>query len=306
MKTTEKAPTSLVAQYSAGLFSVLGSFGKGVPNSASVNFGLSGGANCERSCRHHPEHAHAIANPADACYAWILEKRHDRAQLRDKLARHERLPASIIAQRAHMELEREALYDKAPRPWIRFSTDGSLPSRKKAIRDSRFRAAFRRLIEFAVSRSGRDRIHLPVETAAKASFYREIVGDIVTVRESLQTPNMCADTIAAHRIPAGPVSFTAGENEPAGPNRRLRVLAAAAAAAAAWAQRTGRKTIVCPAVRVSFLSRLKAYRRGRSAEQIAEWRAGAKCGSCRACALAHVDVVYPAHGGAPLPIVQLT
>jgi hypothetical protein len=306
MTTKSKAPAgSLVSQYAAGLFSVLGSFSKGVENSAAVNFGLSGGANCETSCRHHPEHPNAIANPADGCYAWILEKRHDRVQLHNKLGRHERLPASVIAQRAHLELEREALYDKPPRPWVRFSTGGSLPGRKKALRDSKFSAAFRALVEFAVMRSGRDRIHLPVETAGKARFYRELVGDIVTVRESLQTPNMCPATIATHKIPAGAVSFTAGENEPAGPGRRLRVLAAATAAAAAWARRTGRKTIVCPAVRVSFLSRLKAYRRGRTNDQVAEWRAGAKCGACRACAL-NVDVVYPAHGGAPLPIVQLS
>jgi len=305
MKTATQSAASLVAQYSAGLFSVLGSFGKGVPGSASLNFGLSGGANCETSCRHHPEHEHAKANPADACYAWILEKRHDRTQLRDKLARHDRLPASVIVRRAHLELEREALYGKAPRPWFRFSTDGSLPGRKKAMGDSKFRGAFRALAEFIVARSGRDRIHLPVESAKKARFYRELVGDIVTVRESLQTPNMIPETIAAHDIPAGPVSFTAGDTVPAGPGRRLRVLAAAAAAAAAWAQRTGRKTIVCPAVRVSFLSRLKAYRRGRTDAEVAAWRASAKCGSCRACAMAHIDVVYPAHGGAPLPIVQL-
>ena len=303
VQTLQKIP-GLVAQYVAGAFAVLGSFGKGVPGSASINFGLSGGANCERSCRHHPEHPNAAANPADMCYAAILEKRHDRAQLRDKLARHERLPASVIAQRAQHELEREALYGKAPRPWVRFSTDGSLPSRKKALSDSRFVRSFRALVAYVASRSGRDRIHIPVESAAKARFYREIVGDIATVRESLQTANMCPETIAAHRIPDGPVSFTAGETEPAGPNRRLRVLAAAAAAAAAWAQHTGRKTIVCPAVRVSFLSRLKAYQRGRTKTEVAEWRAGAKCGSCRACALAHIDVVYPAHGGAALPILQ--
>ena len=65
--------------------------------------------------------------------------------------------------------------------------------------------------------------------------------------------------------------------------------------AAAWAQRTGRKTIVCPAVRVSFLSRTKAGRGARSAEQVKQWRNGAKCGSCTACACPLMDIVYPAH-----------
>lgn len=298
-------PSTLVSQYVRGVFAVLGSFGKGVPGSASLNFGLSGGRNCETSCRHHPEHPHAAASPADACYAWILEKRHDRTQLRDKLARHETLPASVIVARAHAELERESLYDRAPRPWFRFSTDGSVPSRRKALSDSQFVRRLVAFVDFLNARNGRGRIHFPVETAAKARFYREILGDRCVVRESLQTPRMDAATIAAHPIPSGPVSFTAGEDAPAGPGRRLRVLAAATTAAAAWAERTGRKTIVCPAVRVSFLSRLKAFRRGRSADEIAAWRGNAKCGSCRACALAHVDVVYPAHGGAPLPIVTL-
>ena len=298
--------STMFADFKAGLFTVLGSFSKGVPGSASINFGLSGGRNCETSCRHHPEHANAIANPSDGCYAAILEKRHDRKELLGKLGRHDRLPASAIVDRASHELEREILYGKAPRPWVRFSTSGSLPGRRKALADSRFSTKFRKLIEFLVVTSGADRIHLPLETARKARFYRELVGDIVTVRESLQTENMCPDTIASHHIPEGAVSFTAGELIPAGPGRRLKVLAAADAAAAAWSKLTGRKTIVCPAVRVSFLSRLKAFQRGRTQAQIESWRAGAKCGNCRACALGHVDVVYPAHGGAPLPIVQLS
>lgn len=296
---------TLISQFIAGVFSVLGSFSKGIDRSCSINFGLSGGANCDLSCRHHPEHDHAKQNPADACYAFILEARGDRAQLANKLGRHEKLPASRVCDRALHELQREALHGLAPRPWVRFSTNGSLPKRKKAMADTRFRERFRALVQYCADRSGRDRIHIPVESPSKARFYRELVGDIATVRESLQTPNMCPATIAEHAIPAGPVSFTAGEFEPAGPGRRLRVLAAATAAAAAWASRTGRKTIVCPAVRVSFLARLKAYRRGRTDEQVNEWRSRAKCGSCTACALGHIDVVYPAHGGAPLPIVQL-
>jgi len=119
---------------------------------------------------------------------------------------------------------------------------------------------------------------------------------LAVVRESLQTKKMTPETIASHPIPEGPVSFTAGEDVPAGPNKRARVIAAAREAAAAWARLTGRKTIVCPAVVVSFLSRSKSTNGGRSPEQLADWRARAKCGSCTACALAHVDVVYPAHG----------
>lgn len=296
---------SFLAQYRKGLFSVLGSFSKGVKGSASINFGVSGGANCSRKCRHHPEHPAAAASPADLCYAFSLEQQADRVQLADKLARHETLPASVIVGRAQIELDREELYGKPARPWFRFSTNGSLPGRTKATRDRQFIPRLRGLLKTINRRSGRGRCHMPVETAEKALFYRQTVGDLVTVRESIQTLDMRPESIAEHRIPDGPVSFTAGADVPAGPDKYLRVLSAAAAAAAAWSARTGRKTIVCPAVRVSFLARLKAYRRGRSAEQIAQWRGSAKCGSCRACALPQFDVVYPAHGkSAALPILE--
>ena len=287
---------TLIQDYAAGLFSILGTFSKGVAGSCSINFGLSGGRNCWTGCRHHPQHPNSAENPADICYAYGVEGRADRAQLANKLGRHEKLPASTIVGRALVELEREELHGKAPRPWYRFSTNGALPDKKRAKSDRRFLPLLRQLIEHANKRSGRGRVHFPVESAEKAKFYRSAVGDLVTVRESLQTADMSPDTIAQHDIPAGPVSFTAGERVPAGPNKRLRVLTAARAAAAAWAQRTGRKTIVCPAVTVSFLSRLKAYRRGRSADQVKSWRNGAKCGSCRACALECFDIVYPAHG----------
>lgn len=295
----------LVKDYSAGLFAVLGSFSKGIPGSASLNFGLSGGRNCSTKCRHHPEHPAAADNPAGLCYAYTLEQQADRVQLKDKLARHDMLPASVIVGRAQIELDREELYGKPARPWFRFSTDGSVPGRVKASRDRQYIPRLRHLLETIRRRSGLNRVHFPVETPEKARFYRETVGDLCTVRESIQTENMIPDTIANHPIPDGPVSFTAGEHVPDGPGKYLRVLSAAAESAAAWAKRTGRKTIVCPAVRVSFLSRLKAFKRGRSAEQVKAWRMGAKCGSCRACAMAHVDVVYPAHGrSAALPILN--
>jgi hypothetical protein len=232
-------------------------------------------------------------SPKDgACYAWIVEKRADRQQLADKLDRHESLPASIVTGKALVELSRAILHG-ATVGWLRISTNGAVPAPAAALADRRFLPLLRELLETA-RRAGIP-VHFPVESAEKAAFYREHIGDLVTIRESIQTHDMDADTIATHDIPAGACSFTAGENVGAGPHKRARILAAAAAAAAAWAQRTGRKTIVCPAVRVSFLARTKAGRGNRTAEQVASWRAGAKCGSCTACALAHIDVVYPAH-----------
>lgn len=272
---------------------VLGSFSKGIDGAAQVNFGRSGGVNCETSCRHHPANYPAGADRAGFCYAAVVENRHDRVQLKNKLDRHEAAPASWIVNKALHELEREALYQKPARPWFRFSTNGALPMPAVAIADRPFLPAMRALLTF--NRKRGTPVHLPVESAEKAAFYREHVGDLAVVRESIQTPCMTPDTIARHPIPAGACSFTAGEEVKAGPHKRRRILEAADAAARAWSKLTGRKTIVCPAVRVSFLSRTKAGQAGRCKEDVAQWRSRAKCGSCTACALAHIDVVYPAH-----------
>jgi hypothetical protein len=271
----------------------LGSFSKGVDGAASLNFGLSGGANCEESCRHHPANYPAGVDRDGICYAKIVELRADRVQLANKLARHEAAPASWIAGKALVELEREALHDRPARPWFRVSTNGALPKPAAAVADRLFIPRFRALLAF--NRKRGTPVHLPVESLEKAAFYREHVGDLAVVRESIQTPDMSPATIAKHAIPAGPVSFTAGESVGKGKDKRKRILAAADAAAKAWTQLTGRKTIVCPAVRVSFLSRTKAGKAGRSPAEVEAWRKRAKCGSCTACALAHIDIVYPAH-----------
>lgn len=270
---------------------VIGSFSKGIDGAASINFGRSGGENCDIGCRHHPAH-YADGRPrAGLCYAAVVEARADRVQLARKLDRHEAIPAERIVRKALHELEREELHGRPARPWLRFSTNGALPMPQNA--PSRLITALRALLAFT-NRRGTP-VHLPVESAEKAAFYREQLGDIVTVRESIQTPDMTPETIERHPIPAGACSFTAGESVAPGAGKRSRILAAADAAAKAWAKRTGRKTIVCPAVRVSFLARTKAGKAGRSAADVDAWRSRAKCGSCTACALAHIDIVYPAH-----------
>jgi hypothetical protein len=274
---------------------VFGSFSKGVRGALALNFGQSGGANCATSCRHHPTHfapGGQSAGEDGECYAVVVERRHDRVQLAHKLERHEQLPASTIVGRAMVEFGALVLRGIVP-PWLRISTSGAVPTPAAALADRRFLPLLRELLTSA--KSAGTPVHFPVESAEKATFYREHVGDLVTIRESIQTPRMCPATIADHAIPAGPVSFTAGEEVGAGANKRARILAAATAAAKAWAQRTGRKTIVCPAVRVSFLSRTKAGKADRTAAEVKTWRDRAKCGSCTACADQVFDIVYPAH-----------
>jgi hypothetical protein len=273
-------------------WAVFGTFSKGVRGALALNFGRSGGANCATSCRHHPAHYRPGESRAGLCYALVVEHRHDRAQLAAKLDRHEALAPSMIAGRALVELGALALRGVVP-PWLRISTSGAVPAPAAALADRRFLPLFRELLTKA--RDIGTPVHFPVESAEKADFYRAHVGDIVTVRESIQTPRMDPATIERHDIPRGPVSFTAGEEVCPGPNKRGRILAAATAAAAAWARRTGRRTIVCPAVRVSFLARTKAGKGKRTPAQVSAWRAGAKCGSCTACACPLMDIVYPAH-----------
>ncbi len=260
---------------------VLGSFSKGVEGAAQLNFGVSGGKHCDSGCRHHPDRE-------GDCYAVAVEERADRQGLATKLARHELSEPATIVGRASIELHRMTL--RRAVPWFRFSTNGSLPQPAQATTDNRFKRLLRELCQQLKGSS--IPVHMPVESAEKATFYRAIVGDLVTVRESIQTQGMTPKTIADHAIPSGPCSFTAGESVGAGPDKLKRVLAAAAAAAKAWATRTGRRTIVCPAVRVSFLSK---YDNGMTKEQKCEWRSKAKCGSCTACANELVDIVYPAH-----------
>jgi hypothetical protein len=73
---------------------VLGEFGKGTKGSVSVNFGVSGGVHCDRSCAHHPQST--APRPTLACYAVRTERRPDRSQLAKKLERHEGLPPALI------------------------------------------------------------------------------------------------------------------------------------------------------------------------------------------------------------------
>ena len=296
MEPNMKARINTAAETPNGIYwKVFGGFSKGVKGALALNFGQSGGANCATSCRHHPQHyaAGAVSHGADgACYAWKVELRHDRVQLAHKLGRHEALPASTIVGRAMVEFGALVLRGIVP-PWLRVSTSGAVPTPAAALADRRFIPLLRELLTSA--RKVGTPVHFPVESAEKAAFYRHHVGDLATIRESIQTPGMCPATIQRHDIPAGPVSFTAGEDVGAGPNKRGRILAAASAAAAAWAARTGRKTIVCPAVRVSFLARTKAGKGARSPEAVKEWRNRAKCGSCTACAEQVFDIVYPAH-----------
>jgi hypothetical protein len=159
-------------------------------------------------------------------------------------------------------------------PWVRISTDGSVPQPEDA--DTLFVAQFKTLLKWCAQRS--IPVHFPVESANKASFYRSIVGDIVTVRESLQTDGL-------HTTTKNAVSLTAGRHITSGPNIRQRRAEHARQVAKERFFATGRKTIVCPAIVSSWKARTKD---GANTTLI-------KCGDCTACANSRLDIVYPQH-----------
>ena len=264
--------------------SVLGGFGKGIMNSVALNFGQSGSVDCDINCRMHPNYVLPLNQKPTgferACYAASTEKRFDRMQLQNKLIRHEKMNPAMLVGRAIFELQ-NILKRGFIVPWFRFSTNGPLPSPNKARKNKLFQTQFRTLIELLV-RHGIP-VHLPVESNKKARFYRSLVGDLVTVRESLH------DT-RRFNTAKGAVSFVIGSGT------YVERVAMARTAAKTRTEKTGRKTIVCPAVVAGFKS--KSIKRSLpilEKQNLKERYSKAKCGNCNACSLKNCDVVYPAH-----------
>lgn len=261
---------------------VIGTFGKGVKGSVSINVGLSGGRHCDTACRHHPRSI--AADPTFGCYAVTVEGRPDRAPLAAKLARHEAMRPDHVLGRAVDELH--AL--RTPPPWVRVSTAGSLP----ADPGPAMAKQWRRFADYIVGAGLIDRHHVPVETAAKAAQYRALDRRL-TIRESTQTWHRWIHA-------RGAVSTVAGH---AGMSLLHRIDAARSAAEARRAA-TGRACGVCPAVVQSFRGKLWTAGRNGARRRGVEWSEpmpqAAKCGQCRMCSLGGhggraFDVVYPYH-----------
>jgi hypothetical protein len=201
------------------------------------------------------------------CYATSTQAQIDRRQLQAKLSRHSHTDPARIVNQALAEMQsRESV------PWLRISSFGSVPMPAVARENREFLTNLRRMFQWA-SNMGIP-AHFPAEGFAKARFYRALVGDLATVRES------CATDRRFIRA-KGAVSVVAGR-----PGTKLRErIAAARELARRRREASGRKAIVCPAIANTFASKHKASRaNGR-----------AKCGNCTACAESHVDVVYPFH-----------
>ena len=234
---------------------VLGTFSKGVTGSAALNFGQSGGQNCDKVCPFHPEST--APNPDGVrCYAVRVESRPDRQTLAAKLQRHEQAKPADVVRAADAECKERAYR----LPWFRVSAFGSVPSRVPL--------PLVRLL-WRLADAGTP-IHLPVESKAKRARYQSALGDRVAVRWSAPTPS-------AFLSEPGIVSTVAGsmDQRPADRVRAARDLAKERR------QASGRGCIVCPAVTVRHLRKSPSPH--------------AKCGGCTACADPALDVVYPAH-----------
>jgi hypothetical protein len=246
--------------------SILGTFSKGITGSLSVNFGLSGGTNCDTRCKHHPEST--AADATHACYAVRNEKFYP-SVLR-KLTRHETMPPALLCGRAIIEIQARIDAGK-PIPWLRVSTNGAVPMPAQARADKLFCSQFRALI--TLCRQHDIPVHFPVESYEKQRFYAALLGDLATVRESAQTDRrfLSAKT---------PVATTARKGA-----NRVETVDNARMLARKRREKTGRKTVVCPAVLNTFAARKDPSKRNDRA----------KCGACVACADALVDIVYPCH-----------
>lgn len=258
--------------------SILGQFTKALRDSVSVNLARSGGIFCSRKCRHHPNPMDMVINPTYACYAAAGETSFKGANTTAKLVRHETLGPAQVVGKAYLELK-DQLARGVTIPWARFCTNGAAPEIVQCT--PLFLSQLRAFI--TLCNANGIKVHFPVETPEKAEFYRSKIGDIVTIRESLQVP------VSSDNIPAttGPVSFVVGDDITTGPNIFGRRLEIARAIARAWYAEKGRPAIVCPAIYTSFMRRTKAGR-ARGIRAI-------KCGLCDACSNPRVDVIYPLH-----------
>lgn len=243
---------------------ILGGFSKARKGSKALNYGESGGPDCDTDCAMHPESTSAHARPDDVrCYAWKLEKRPDRKSLSNKLHRHQLYNRESLTALALQEVRKSPVVGKGKIPWFRFSSFGSVPGEVPKY--------FRQLCE-ELERRGID-THLPVESYAKARKYRKVLKGLnIAVRRSCQSTSL----FIRASIHNNPLSVVVGSMKQT-PRERV---AESKRVAKLRTLRTGKPTIVCPAIAAMHL------RTGSDK---------AKCGWCTACADEEYDIVYPGH-----------
>lgn len=228
---------------------VLTQFGKAIATAYAVSFSISARQHCDDGC--------AVKN--NGCYAQAIERLYP--TLFSKLRRHQ----MNMVKTANMALAAcQALTAKGKAiDWFRFSVDGGLPIPSTTKRWSSFKPAFRRLCEWLVNNVGSNRIHLPVESRQKATIYRRLVGDIITVRRTCQSVGAALRSKDTRAVRVGKSNRACHLKHNIGMAYEL----------VSKLRQRGESAVVCPAV-----------------------ASDSKCGKCTACANPAVNVVvYPLH-----------
>jgi len=201
----------------------LGTFGKGVEGSKSINFSDSASENCSNRCK--------LKN--NGCYAERIEKIYSAAK-KSGISKKKLGPVQIC-NKAITELR----YSRNI-PWVRFSVLGSLPMIAKANKAKGFKESFNNLlseIELAVEGNTLERVHIPVETKEKAEYYQKLSNNRATIRQSCQSLEQVFET-SGHR------SGVVGEK---GTPMKERIQKCHEVAKKL--REKGNKTVVCGAVR---------------------------------------------------------
>ena len=126
---------------------VIGTFGKGIQGSVTVNFSQSGGEHCDDSC----------SLKGNGCYACTTERM--KPSINVNLIRKESNKENYLAVLA----SEKAIAKLSNAPWVRFSAFGSIYKP-----DSITPEMFQHLREIA-SALDHNKVHFPVETFKKAN-----------------------------------------------------------------------------------------------------------------------------------------
>lgn len=138
--------------HSKNFGTLIGSFGKGIKGSVTVNFGVSGGSNCDDSC----------TLKGNGCYAETTEavKPSITVNLERKQNNLTQYLTELTSPKALAKLNKA--------PWIRASAFGSIPAPEQ-ITDEQYS-----LLQNFAAGIDNPNLHWPVETLDKARLLRSV------------------------------------------------------------------------------------------------------------------------------------
>ena len=138
--------------HSKNFGTLIGSFGKGIKGSVTVNFGVSGGANCDDSC----------TLKGNGCYAETTEA------VKPSITINLERKQNNLTQYLKELTSPKALDKLNAAPWIRASAFGSIPAPEQ-ITDEQYS-----LLQTFAAGIDNPNLHWPVETLDKARLLRSV------------------------------------------------------------------------------------------------------------------------------------